>query len=96
MPKLPVVMPSDPILSRWKAIIDAVLGLPLNNGPSLLQNIAIIDGVTVINHGLGRNPQGWFLVDSTAAVTPYRSAPFNSLTLSLTSGAAATISLIVF
>ena len=96
MAKLPNVAPSDPILTRWQAIINAVLGLPLNNAPSFLQNVEIIDGVTVINHLLGRTPQGWFIVDSSAAVNPYRSAPFNSLTLTLTSGAATTISLIIF
>jgi hypothetical protein len=87
--------PSDPVLTRWKAQLDPIIAKPLNSS-NFLQNITLNNGTTVINHGLGRIQQGWFLVDSNAAVTPYRSAAFNALTLTLTSGAAATISLIVF
>lgn len=96
MPQLPVVMPSDPILTRWKVILDVILKLPLNNSPSFLQNVDLIDGVTFVNHGLGRNPQGWFVVDINGAAEIYRSSPFNSLTLGLTSSAAVTVALLVF
>lgn len=95
MAQLPLYTPSDPILTRWKAALDPVLAQPLNSS-NLVQNVALINGTTVVNHGLGRKPQGWIISDANAAATIYRSAPFNSLTLSLTSNAAVTISLVVF
>ena len=48
------------------------------------------------NDRLGRKPQGWFIVDQTASASIYRSQPFNSNTLTLTSSAACTVSLWVF
>lgn len=95
MAQLPIVTPSDPILSRWKAALDPILAQPLNNA-NYLQNVSIINGVTVVNHGLGRKPQGWVLSDINGAATIYRSAAFSPLTLTLTSSAAVTIGIVVF
>lgn len=82
--------------TQWSSQLNPVLGLPLLNGPSTLKNITIKSGSNVINHLLGKTPQGWLVIDQNAAITLYRSAPFNDLTLTLTSSGAATISLIVF
>jgi hypothetical protein len=59
-------------------------------GIKLIANIA-----QVINHGLQRQPQGWFLTDNNADATIWRSA-WNSLTLTLTASANATVNIWVF
>lgn len=70
--------------SSWAATLDPFLANPFLQG-ILLPNITLINGVTVINHMLGRNLQGWVLTDLTAAATIYRSAALNDKTLTLTS-----------
>lgn len=95
MAALPLFTPSDPVLTRWKSILDPVIAQPLNSA-NFLQNVALIDGVTIVNHGLGRKPQGWILADVNGAATIYRSQPFNTSTLVLTSNAAVTVNLVVF
>jgi hypothetical protein len=83
------------MLTQWKAQLDPVLAEPFTGG-SFLQNVPLISGSTVINHGLGVTPQGWLLADNTAPVTIYRSSPFNDKTLTLTASGATTISLFIF
>lgn len=63
---------------------------------TFLNNVALSNGSTVINHLLGRKMQGWFIVDITGAATIYRSSPLNDKTLTLTSSAAVTVNLGVF
>jgi hypothetical protein len=79
----------------WASQLDPVLANPAN-AMSILKNVALINGVTVINHGLGQTQQGWILTDIQGSAMIYRSAPFNSLTLTLTSSAAVTCSIGVF
>lgn len=81
--------------TSWKAAITPVIQNEINQG-LLLTNINLINGVTVINHMLSRNMQGWMLADINAAATVYRSAPLNAVTLTLTSNAACVCSLWVF
>ncbi len=88
-------MPSDPIATRWKALLDPLLKNPLN-GVQLLKGVQLNSGITVINHLLGRQMQGWFLTDVNGAATIYRSEPFNDLTLTLISDAAVTVNIGVF
>lgn len=95
MALLPLFTPSDPVLTRWKSILDPIIAQPLNSS-NFLQNVVLIDGVTIVNHGLGRKPQGWILADVNGAATIYRSQPFNASTLVLTSNAAVTVNLVVF
>ena len=95
MAQLPLPNPPNQILTRWKSIIDPILGLPLNSS-NFVQNMTLEIGSNSINHGLGRKPQGWIISDCNAVATVYRSAPFNALTLTLTSSAVVTISLVVF
>lgn len=81
--------------SSWGSILNTLLKNPsLDN--VLLKGISLGVGATVINHKLGRIPQGWRIVDIDGAATVYRSAAFNNLTLTLTSDAAVTVSLEVF
>lgn len=81
--------------SSWASQLNPLLALPTSS-PSLLKNIKLVSGANVINHKLGRVPQGWIVTDVNAVITLYRSAAFNDLTLTLTSSGAATISLMVF
>lgn len=79
----------------WANVLNPFLANLLNN-VSILKNINLSTGVNVINHGLGRQMNGWFLVDIQAAQTVYRSAPFNSSTLTLTASGPVTCSIGVF
>lgn len=81
--------------TRWKAEIDPLLTAPLA-GLLILEGVTLTNGATVINHKLGRLPQGWFLTDLNGAATIYRSQPFNKLTLTLTSNAVVTANIGVF
>lgn len=81
--------------SKWASILNPLLSKPLSSS-NILKDVQLINGTTVVNHLLGRNMQGFIVSDIDAAATIYRSAPFNSLTLSLTSNAACTVNLVVF
>lgn len=81
--------------SRWSTLINPILNQPLNAG-NILTGIDLISGVTVVNHLLGRQMQGWFIVDQDAVASIYRSAAMNDLTLTLTSSAAVTVNIFVF
>lgn len=83
------------LLTKWSSDLNPLLANPLNN-VQIIPNISLINGATVINHKLGKNMQGWFLVDQQGPATIYRSAPMNSLTLTLTSSAAVVVSIGVF
>lgn len=83
------------LTTKWKAILDPVIKNPLN-GVLILKNIVLINGETKIPHLLSQMQQGWFVTDSNAAATIYRSKPLNSDFLYLTSNVAVTISLGVF
>ena len=81
--------------NQWGAILNKLLTLPLTDGVAV-PGVVVASGANAINHKLGRKPQGWFTTDTNAAVTLYRSQPFDPLTLTLTSSGAATISLWVY
>ncbi len=83
------------LLTKWSSTLNPLLADPLNNA-SILENVALINGATVINHKLGQQMQGWYIVDQQGVASIYRSAPFNSLTLTLTSSAAVTVNIAVF
>lgn len=75
--------------------MDPIVSNGLNN-VSVLEDIDLANGTTVVNHRLGRMMQGWFILDIDGAATIYRSAPMNTLTLTLTSDAAVTVKIGVF
>lgn len=93
--QLPQKLPLDLMQTKWKSLLDPLLANPLNS-VNILENISLINGVNVINHLLGKMQQGWFLTDLQGAASIYRSAPFNSSTLILTSSAAVTVNIGVF
>lgn len=96
---LPIFNTSDRILSmlqtRWSSLLNPLLSNPVSKG-NLLTDIPLINGVTVINHLLDRDQQGWIITDQDAAANIYRSQPLNDKTLTLTSDAATTVSLLVY
>jgi hypothetical protein len=79
----------------WSQTINPFLSNPLNQG-SILENISLVTGANVISHKLGHEMNGWFLVDIQGIATIYRSAPLNSLTLTLTASAPVLVSIGVF
>ena len=92
---LPQRLPLALMQVQWAAMLNPLLSNNLNS-VNFLENIALENGVTIINHFLGRPMQGWFLTDIQGAATIYRSSPFNNLTLTLTSSAAVTVNIGVF
>lgn len=83
------------LLNKWSSVLNPIIGNPLTN-PRIIKSISLINGATVINHGLQQMQQGWYIVDLNAAATIYKSQPFNSNTLTLTSNLACVIDLVVF
>lgn len=81
--------------TRWKSQLDPVLANPTTN-MTILKNVSIVSGINVINHLLQQVQQGWVVLDINAAITLYRSAPFNTTTLTLTASGPATVTLGVF
>lgn len=81
--------------TAWAQQLNPIIQNPVVQS-SILKNIPLTTGTNVINHKLGRQMQGWMVCDMNAAVTVYRSQPFNNLTLTLTSSGDATVSLVVF
>lgn len=92
---LPQQLDLPKMQTTWAQQLNPVIANALVQGQQL-NNIQLINGVTVVNHKLGRKMQGWIVVDMDAASIIYRSQPFNTLTLTLTSNAAVSISLWVF
>jgi len=81
--------------TQWSQMINPVLSLPQNSGV-MLKAVELFTGTNIINHRLGRKPQGWMITDINGPATIYRSFPFNDLTLTLNSSANATVNLYVF
>lgn len=81
--------------TKWKSALDPITANPLIDG-ILLQNVLLTNGANTINHKLQRNPKGWILVDTTAAISLWRTLPFNNLSLNLFCNGDATVSLWVF
>lgn len=88
-------LPYDQMLTKWSSTLNPLIANPLNS-VNIIKDIKLNNGITVINHLLQQTMQGWFLVDVQGPSTIYRSAPFNNLTLTLTSNAVVTVSIGVF
>lgn len=79
----------------WASQLNPLLANPLVNGV-FVKSQPLTMGATVVNHRLGRKPQGWMITDINGAATVYRSKPFTELVLVLTSSAAVTVDIWVF
>lgn len=68
-------------------------------GGNILSNITLVTGSNTINHGLGRNLNGWQIVRQRASASIWDSQDANkmqNLTLILNSSAPVTVDLYVF
>jgi hypothetical protein len=92
---LPLKLSWDMAQTKWASQLNPLLTNPMNN-MSIIPNVQLQSGVNVINTLLGRTQQGWVLVDKQGVADIYRSAPFNNLTLTLTSSAKVLVSIGVF
>lgn len=84
--------------TTWSAQLNPLLALPLSNSV-LIQGVVLAPGLNVVNHKLGRKLRGWLVVGIDNGTTIYDGQGSNQmqdLTLYLISGAACTVSLIVF
>jgi hypothetical protein len=81
--------------SKWASTLNPFIANPVNNA-QIIQDVTLQSGSNILNHSLGRTLQGWFIVDIQGVASIYRSAPFNSQTLTLTSSAKVTCSIGVF
>ncbi len=93
--RLPFNIPWTLAQTRWGAIIDPIVSLPILQG-ALINNVNLVSGTNVINPKLDRMMQGWIITDTNNSVPIYRSAPMNSKTLTLTASGTVTINLWVF
>lgn len=80
--------------TAWSSMLNPVLGNPITSG-RLVEDVALVNGTTVVNHKLGRALQGWIIVNINGIANIYSPAS-NNLTLTLVSDAVVNVSLYVF
>lgn len=102
MPLLPLFKGGSPDLelltSKWKSIIDPFLQKPANQS-SILKNVVLVNGTTIVNHLLGRPLSGWKVVRQRSQAQIYDLQDINqqpNLTLLLSSNANVVVDLEVF
>lgn len=95
MTPLSTNLPWELANSKWAQSINPILAIPMLSGKEI-QGVKLVTGVNVFSHKLGRQPQGWYHTDLTAAATIFRSAPFDKDTLTLTSSANCEVSIWIF
>ena len=91
-------LPLELMQTQWAQELNPVLNCPLIAG-RLISQVALVNGVTVVNHKLGRKLVGWLVTGISGSANIYDNQATNQmpeLTLSLTSNAAVTVSLWVF
>lgn len=102
LPKFPVTNTQDQDLSKVQRDLVRVLNPIFNTqilGGNLLTNQTLVSGLNSINHGLGRNLNGWFPVRIRSAATFFDSQDANktpNLTLALNSSANCIADIYVF
>lgn len=92
------ILPLSLLQTAWKAILDPLLANPSNNR-SILKNVSLINGTTVINHGLGKKLTGWNIVRKRAQANIYDAQDGSimpNLTLTLVSDATCVVDIEVF
>lgn len=80
---------------KWAAALNPILALPVLGGNQLDDIIITVGVPKVINHLLGRMPQGWILVDNVQNANIWRTAQ-TTTTITLSASATTTISMWVF
>ena len=95
---LPQSIPWPVANQRWASILNPVIANPITQG-NLLKDVSLSNGTTIVNHKLGKDLSGWFVVGINGVATIYDNQASNqtpNLTLSLTSNAAVIVNLWVF
>lgn len=100
---LPSFQSNDPSLGRlqnaWASALNPIVDLPLLKGVQL-KNVELTTGANIINHRLGRAPQGYILTRTQdAATTLYDTQSTNprpELTLQLNSSATCRVDLWIY
>lgn len=98
MAALPQELPWHMADNRWASILNPIVANPANNS-IILKNVQLAIGTNTINHKLGRNLQGWFIVRKRGSADIYDTQDSNqmpNLTLTLVSDAIVTVDLAVF
>lgn len=84
--------------TKWASILNPIVNAQQNKS-IILENVSLINGITKVNHLLGRKLQGWKIVRQRASASIYDTQDSNStpeLTLSLVSNAAVVVDIEVF
>lgn len=81
--------------TQWASQVNPVLANPLLKGRIIAQ-VALQTGLNVVNHGLDRQPQGWFIGAPNANAQVWQPSPSNPLTLTLEASGPVTINLLVY
>lgn len=84
--------------TKWAASLNPIVANPMVLGQQL-ENVQLVTGPNVVNHGLGRNLQGWLIVRQRSAASVYDTQDNNqlsALTLNLTSSADVSVDLWVY
>lgn len=81
--------------NKWASILNPLIAKPLSSA-NVLKDVQLINGITIVNHLLGRKMQGWFIADVDASAIVFRSQPMNDKTLTLTSNSDCVVTLMVF
>ncbi len=95
---LPQKLDLPQMQTKWASQLNPVISNLLVQG-QLLQDVSLINGVTVVNHKLGRKLIGWFIVGQDAQASLWDSQTSNQtpqLTLVLNSNADVNCSIWVF
>lgn len=104
MPTLPQFQSNDRdfqlMQNQWGSIINPILNNPLNNS-NIIKSVSLLaaSNPNVVNHKLGRNLQGWFLVRNRAQATVWDAQDANQtpgITLNLLTSADVTVDIAVF
>lgn len=94
MPQLSTNLPWELARAQWPATLNPVIAAPILQGKQVQVNLQT--GVNQVVHGLKKLPQGWFIVDTDESIQVFRSAPFNTSTLILTSSAPANVAIWIY
>jgi hypothetical protein len=84
--------------TQWSKQINPALASPIYQGQQL-EGIALVSGANVVNHGLGRVLQGWWVVRQRSSASIYDTQDSNQmpqLTLTLNSSAPVSVDLWVY
>jgi len=84
----------DQLQTRWKQVLDPISDNVLLKG-RIVGPVDLQVGSNVIDHLLGRQPQGWIITDLNANVGVWRTA-WTPLTLTLEASGPVTVALYVY